>query len=137
MNAQPTHHARPSQAGEEVAGGPAPSCAGDFPRNDPSKRTQKALKCLAPVRANKQMDVRAHVGKIVDSHIESPGHIAEHLTHGTFVLAKVPWTARTVAMENHVHGPARTDGTFELALAAPNSAAVFRSHELSAQVAGK
>jgi hypothetical protein len=120
-----------------VARGPAPSCARDFPRNDPRKRTQEALECLAAARSNQQMQVRAHIGKIVDSHIESTGHVAEHSAHGTCVFAKVPWTTRTVAMENYVHRPARADGAFELTPAAPNAAAVFGSLELGAQVAGK
>jgi hypothetical protein len=81
------------------------------------------------------MQMRAHVGEVVDADIEPTGHPAEHVAHDAIVLAQRPRAARSVARENDMHRAARADGPLELAAAAKNVTAVFRPRELGVNLA--
>jgi len=95
------------------------------------------MKRIAAPRAHEQVQMRAHVGKVVDADSKATAHLSKRVTHRTFVLAKTPRPAGPVARENDVHRPARADGALELATAASDGAAVLGSHELGVHVASK
>jgi hypothetical protein len=88
------------------------------------------LEFIAAPRAEHEMQVRAHVGKIVDSHLEPTRHTAQDVTHGVVVLAQRPRASGSMTRENHVHRSSRADGTLELAPTAPDVAAVNGPREL-------
>jgi len=81
------------------------------------------------------MQVRAHVGKVVNADVEPTRHAAQHVAHDAIVLAQGPRTAGSAARENEVHRASRADGPLELAPAAPHVAAVLRSRELGLHLA--
>ena len=83
----PADHSRPCQTVEEVAGGSAPFCPGDAPSHPARERSQERLKIRAAPRAQHQVQVRTHVGKVVDADLEPTSHATQHVTHGTVVLA--------------------------------------------------
>jgi hypothetical protein len=135
--APPGDHARPGQAAEETAARPPPSRAGDPPSHDAGKGPQERLKSLATPNANEQVQMRAHVGKIVDANPEASRHLSKRVAHGALVPAERPDPAGPFARQNHVHGAARADGALELAAAPPDCAAVGGSHELGVDVASE
>jgi hypothetical protein len=88
------------------------------------------LKSLTPPRPQHEVQVRTHVGKVVNADVEPAGHPAQHLANGPIMLAQRPRPSGAVARENEVHWAPRAHGSLELALASTNFAAVLRSREL-------
>src|SRR5258706_8245197 len=77
--ATPAHHSRPSQTVEEAPTRPAPGGSRDPPGHEPSKRAQKPLKPIAAARAQHDVQVRTHVGKVVDADVEPARDAAQHV----------------------------------------------------------
>src|SRR5215471_6644298 len=113
--AAPADHSRPGQAAEEGADAPAPFCPRDPPSQDTRERPQKVLETVAAPRAEHEMQVRPHVGKIVNAHVEPPRHAAQHITYGAVVLAQRPRASGSMTRQNYVHRTSRADGALELA----------------------
>jgi hypothetical protein len=88
------------------------------------------LEGIAAPRAQHEMQVRAHVGKFVDSHIEPTCHTAQNVAHGATVRAQRPRASGSMTRQNHVHRASRADGTLELAPTATDVAAVNGPREL-------
>jgi hypothetical protein len=88
------------------------------------------LETLAPTRPQDDVQVRTHVGKVVNPHFEPARHATQHVAHGALVLAQGQRSSGSLARENHMHGPSRAHRALELALAAANVAAVLRSRQL-------
>jgi hypothetical protein len=126
----PTHHSRPSQTIEKATAATASLRPHDPPGNDARKRAQEALKSFTPARPQDEMQMRTHVGKIVDPDFEAPRHATEHLAHRTVVAAHGPRASSSVARENQVHRASRAHGPLELALTTANFAAMLRSRKL-------
>jgi hypothetical protein len=135
--APPGHDARPGQAAEETSARPSPSSSSDPPSDDAGKGPQERLKIVATPNANEQVQMRAHVGKIVDSDREAMRHLSKGVAHGALVPAERPGPAGPFARQNDVHGAPRADGPLELAAAPPDRAAVRGSHELGVDVASE
>ena len=95
------------------------------------------MKCLAAPGANQQMQVRAHVRKIVDPYSETMGHRSKSLAYGGLVFAKRPEAPSSLAREDDMHGAPHADGTLELATMASEGATVFGSHEIGTHVAAE
>src|SRR5262249_43551746 len=93
-------------------------------------RPQEVLEGAAAPRAEHEMQVRPHVGKIVDSHVEPPRHMAQHVAHGADVLAQRPRPSGSMARQNHVHWASCTDRPRELAPATPGVATVHGPRQL-------
>jgi len=87
--ASPGDDARPGERAPEGATpkGLAPSCPSDHPSHDPREGSQKTLKCLAPAGTDQQMQMGAHVGKLVDTHSATRNAGAERLSNPSFVVA--------------------------------------------------
>jgi hypothetical protein len=135
--APPGHDARPGQAAEEGAGWPAPFCPRDPPSDDPRKGSQERLKGVATPNAYEHVQMRTHVGKIVDADPESMRHLSKRVAHGTLVPAERPGPAGPFARQNYMHRAPRTDRALELAAAPPDRAAVGGSNELVVDVVSK
>jgi hypothetical protein len=133
----PCHDARPSQAAEETAARPPPSRSSDSASHDAGKGPQERLKGVASPNANEQVQMRAHVGKIVNADSEVMRHLSKRIAHGALVPAERPDPAGPFARQNNVHGAPRADGALELAAAPPDRAAVRGSHELRVDVASE
>jgi len=93
------------------------------------------LETVAAPRAEHEMQVRPHVGKIVNAHVEPPRHAAQHITYGAVVLAQRPRASGSMTRQNYVHRTSRADGALELAPAARDVAAVNSSLELGLYLA--
>jgi len=135
--ASPTHDARPSDPTEKPTARSAPSRSGHPPGDDARKRSQKRLERFAPTSANQQVQMGAHVGKVVDSDSEAPGHLSKRALHGGRVFAKRPGAASPVARKNDVHRSPYADGPLELATPTPDGTPMLGSHELGVHVAGE
>jgi hypothetical protein len=135
--ATPCHDARPGQAAEETAARPPPSRAGDPPSDDAGKGPQERLKSVASPNANEQVQMRSHVGKIVNADIKAMRHLSKRAAHGALVPAERPDAAGPFARQNHVHRTPRADRALELTAAPPDRAAVCGSHELGVDVASE
>jgi hypothetical protein len=115
----------------------APSGPCHPPGDNACERPQEGLKGFASPRADEQVQVGAHVGEVVDSNAETPGHRSKGLAHGTLVPAKGPRPAGPVAGKNDVHGAPRAHGALEFTTPTPERAAMRRSRELGLQIARK
>jgi hypothetical protein len=133
--ATPADHPRPGQAAEEGPAGARPFGARDPPSENTCERPQEILEGVAAPRAQDEVQVRPHVGKIVDSHVESTRHAAQHIAHGAVVLAQRPRASGSMARQNHMHRAARADGALELAPPATDVAPVNRPPELDLHLA--
>jgi hypothetical protein len=123
----PANDARPGQAAKEAPARLPPSRARYQPSDHPRKGAQETLKRVAAPRANEQVQVRAHVGIVIDTDSEAIGHLSKRATDGGRVPEKVPRPAGALARENDMHGAARADRALELATAASDGAAVVGS----------
>ncbi len=133
--ASPTDDSRPGDGVEKATARSAPSRASDPAGDDAGKRPQESLKRPASPRANEQMKMCPHVGKVVDPDAETMGHRAKRVAHGALVPAKRPRPPSSLARENDVHGSPHADGAFELATPASDRPAMLGAHDLGVQVA--
>jgi hypothetical protein len=76
------------------------------------------------------MQVRAHVGEVVNTNFEPTCHATQHLAHGAIVTAHRQGACSPAARENEMHRASRADGTLQLALSASHVAAVLCSRKL-------
>src|SRR6185503_13134962 len=70
----PADHARPRKTVEEGPSWAGPFSPRDTTSHDAYEGLQKALKPFTPPRAQHQVQVRPHVGEIVDAHVEPARH---------------------------------------------------------------
>ncbi len=130
----PPDDSGPRERGEEPPARPSSSRPGYAPCDDTGEGSQKRLKCPTPPRANEQVQVRPHVGKVIDADSETLRQRAQHAAHRLVVFAKGPRPARPLAHENDVHGATGADRSLELATPAPARSAVLGPKELGAHV---
>jgi hypothetical protein len=92
------------------------------------------LKRFATADTHQQVQVRTYVGEVIDPNVETARHGAEDLTHGTFMLAEVPFAACVVTAQHDVHRPPSADRSLKLAPSPAHRPAVLSSREFGSQI---
>src|SRR6185503_18505299 len=73
----PVDDTGPGQIVEERARGATPPSPGDPSSDNTGEGTQETMESITAARAQQKVQMRAHVGKVVDTYAESTRHVAE------------------------------------------------------------